>query len=168
MMRLTLDAKTWLLMGALASAALLAGAHAFETFGHYSPCELCYQQRNVHWLALWVGALGFGARFWRPNLARPACFLLALVFLGSAVLATYHAGIEWKWWPGPAACTGSHFKGVTAASLLASLSTTNHVVQCDEAAWRLFGFSMAGYNALISGVLALVSFAVACRRMRHV
>ena len=30
MTRLTLDAKTWLLLGALAAAALLGGAHAFE------------------------------------------------------------------------------------------------------------------------------------------
>ena len=31
---------------------------------------------------------------------------------------------------------------------------TNRVVRCDEAAWRLLGISLAGYNALISLALA--------------
>ncbi len=167
MKRFSLDAKTWLLLGALASAGLLAGAHAFETFGRYEPCELCYTQRDVHWLALWVGALSFGVSFWRPGVARIACWVLGLVFLGSAVLATYHAGIEWRWWPGPAACTGSHFKGVSASDMAKLLSgVSSHVVQCDEAAWRMFGVSMAGYNALISAVLAALSFVFAYRATR--
>jgi disulfide bond formation protein DsbB len=34
-------------------------------------------------------------------------------------------------------------------------------VRCDEIAWSLFGVSMAGYNAIISLLLALASFAVA-------
>jgi disulfide bond formation protein DsbB len=32
---------------------------------------------------------------------------------------------------------------------------------CEEAAWRLFGISMAGYNALISLALALLSLRAA-------
>jgi len=32
-----------------------------------------------------------------------------------------------------------------------------HVVRCDEAAWRLFGISLAGYNVLISLVLAAIA-----------
>ena len=32
--------------------------------------------------------------------------VLALVLLFGAGLAAYHAGIEWKWWPGPQDCSG--------------------------------------------------------------
>ena len=32
-----------------------------------------------------------------------------------------------------------------------------HVVRCDEAAWRFLGLSLAGYNALISAVLAVIA-----------
>ena len=32
---------------------------------------------------------------------------------------------------------------------------------CDEAAWRLFGISMAGYNTLVSAGLAALGFAAA-------
>ena len=168
MTRPPVDARSWVLIAALASAVLLAGAHAFETFGRYEPCELCYKQRDVHWLALWIGALSFAVSFVRPGVARIASAVLALVFLGSTVLAAYHAGVEWKWWPGPATSTGSHFKGVTAADMANLLNgVSNHVVACDQAAWRLFGISMAGYNALISAVLAGASLLVAARSPRR-
>ena len=44
--------KLWPLAAAWASAAMLAIAHAFETFGDLSPCTLCYYQRDVYWTAL--------------------------------------------------------------------------------------------------------------------
>lgn len=164
MSRFQLNARNWLLLGAIAAAALLAGAHAFETFGHYAPCELCYAQRNVHWLALWVGALGFGVSFWRPGVARLACWLLGFVFLASVAYAGYHTGVEWKWWPGPTACTGPHNTTVNAADIARLLNGGGqHIVRCDEAAWRMFGISMAGYNAAISMVLAALSFLFAYR-----
>jgi disulfide bond formation protein DsbB len=34
-------------------------------------------------------------------------------------------------------------------------------VQCDQAAWRFLGLSMAGWNALVALVLALASLFVA-------
>jgi disulfide bond formation protein DsbB len=32
-----------------------------------------------------------------------------------------------------------------------------HVVRCDEAAWRFLGISLAGYNVLISLLLAAIA-----------
>ena len=48
----------WLWMALLASAFLLAIAHAFETFGGLAPCLLCLQQRTVYWVAIAVAAVG--------------------------------------------------------------------------------------------------------------
>jgi disulfide bond formation protein DsbB len=31
------------------------------------------------------------------------------------------------------------------------------IVRCDEAPWRFLGLSLAGYNALISAILALIA-----------
>lgn len=147
----------WPLTGACASAAMLAAAHAFETFGHLAPCHLCFYQRDVYWTALGVGVAGFALGYMRLTWAdRAANALLALIFLVGAGVAAYHAGVEWKWWPGPASCTGG---GTLKASELAAFmsGTKVHVPQCDEAAWRMFGISMAGYNALISLVLTALS-----------
>jgi disulfide bond formation protein DsbB len=87
--------------------------------------------------------------------------LLGLIFLGEAALAAYHAGVEWRWWPGPASCTGGH--GVVKPSDMLALLKGGRVtvVQCDQAAWRLLGLSMAGWNAAVALVLALASLFVA-------
>jgi len=140
----------------VASAMLLAGAHAFERFGGLAPCLLCLDQREVHWTAATV-ALGLlvlaqmGAR----RAVAAGLGGLALIYLFSAGLAGYHAGVEWGFWPGPAGCAaGDAPAAFTPDQLIAGLSAPGSGPACSEAAWRLFGISMAGYNALISLVLA--------------
>ena len=155
----------WPLAAACASAAMLAAAHAFETFGHLAPCHLCLYQRDVYWTALSVGVVGFVLGYMRLTWARrTADAFLTLIFLVSVGIAAYHAGVEWKWWPGPASCTGA---GKVSTDLLKTfLSGVNtKVPQCDEAAWRMFGISMAGYNAVISLGLTVIS-AIAARKDR--
>jgi disulfide bond formation protein DsbB len=40
-------------------------------------------------------------------------------------------------------------------------------VLCDQAAWRMLGISMAGYNALISAAMAAVSAFVGFRGLKN-
>jgi disulfide bond formation protein DsbB len=140
---------------------MLAIAHGFETFGHLPPCELCLHQREGYWIALAAALVGVAAsRVWR---AAPRAFalLLAFIFFGEAALAAYHAGVEWRWWPGPQSCTGGHGM-VKPSDMMALLKGVRIVVvQCDQAAWRFLGLSMAGWNTLAAFVLALASLFVA-------
>jgi disulfide bond formation protein DsbB len=76
--------------------------------------------------------------------------------LGSAGLAAYHAGVEWKWWPGPSDCSGP-ITGMGSATDLLRRMQSEIVVRCDDAAWRFLGLSLAGYNVLISIALAAVA-----------
>jgi len=46
-------------------------------------------------------------------------------------------------------------------NLTFDLNAAIEVPQCDKVLWSLFGISMAGYNAIVSLILALASFAVA-------
>lgn len=156
----------WPLAAACASAAMLAVAHAFQTFGGYAPCHLCLLQRDVYWWALGIGVIGFVLGYARLAWARRlADGVLAVVFLVGMGIAAYHAGVEWKWWPGPASCTGGGHS-ISAGQLAAFMTGAKQtVVQCDQAAWRMFGVSMAGYNAVISLVLVVVS-AIAARKDR--
>ena len=95
---------------------MLGIAHAFETFGRLAPCELCLKERQVYWVATAVAAAGGGLSL-ASSKARPwVCAALGLIFLGGAGLAAYHAGVEWKFWTGPASCSGGHVD-VTAADL---------------------------------------------------
>jgi len=126
-----------------------------------APCELCLHQREGYWIALAVAFVGVAAsKVWRPA-PRAVAVLLGLIFLGEAALAAFHAGVEWRWWPGPASCTGGH--GVVKSSDMLALlkGAKTVVVQCDQAAWRFLGLSMAGWNALVALVLSLVSLFVA-------
>jgi disulfide bond formation protein DsbB len=155
----------WPALAAIASVAMLAAAHAFETFGGYAPCGLCLHQREVYWAALAVAAAGWllvRSRRFAPEIV---ALLLAAVFTAGAVLAAFHAGVEWKWWPGPTSCSGGGI-GTVALDDLSGLLTGDKVrpPACDEAAWRLLGISMAGYNAMISLGLAALGFLAAFHR----
>ena len=155
----------WRLVALLASAAMLATAHAFETFGGLAPCTLCLRQREVYWTALGL-ALAFmvvvrlpGGPRWREA----TCWILGLVFLVGAAVAIYHAGAEWKFWAGPSTCASTG-AGISAASLDALLKGAEiKPPSCDKAAWVFLGLSMAGWNAVVSLVLAGVSALAALR-----
>ncbi len=151
--------RHWLLIALATSAAMLAIAHGFETFGGLAPCTLCLRQREVYWVALVLGGSGVIVSH-VPRLARFTRIfgvLLALVFLVGMGVAVYHAGAEWKWWPGPTTCasTGAHVSAAALAGLLHGAKVS--APHCDEAAWRMLGLSMAGWNVLISLKLAVWS-----------
>jgi disulfide bond formation protein DsbB len=73
--------------------------------------------------------------------------------LWNSGLAVYHAGIEWKFWPGPQDCTGPIDKIGSVGNLLKNLQSIS-LVRCDEAAWRFLGISLAGWNVPLSFGLA--------------
>jgi disulfide bond formation protein DsbB len=153
---------SWPLVASFASAVILGIAHAFETFGGLAPCELCLKQREVYWAALILGLIGFVVvRLVRDRRVFTAVsVILALVFLGEAGVAAYHAGVEWKFWPGPQECTGGARASAAAISnLLGGARITGP--RCDVAAWVFLGLSMAGWNVLLALALAGVSLAAA-------
>jgi disulfide bond formation protein DsbB len=155
--------RQWPWAALLASAAMLAIAHAFEIFGHLPPCTLCYREREVYWAALTIAVVGVIGGLFSLNTrwTHLISLVLALVFLCGAGLAAYHAGAEWGFWPGPSTCAGgsAHVGAADLASLLKSSRIAPPA--CDKAAWVFLGLSMAGWNALISlGLAALSGLAV--------
>ena len=156
---MTALARHWPWVALFASAALLAIAHAFQTFGHMSPCELCLKQREGYWIAMGIAIAGLAGRQLTRGFdaTRLVTLLLALAFLAETALAVYHAGVEWKFWPGPASCSGGS-NHVDPAELERLLSGAKMAIpQCDKPAWVLLGLSMAGWNALAAAALTLGS-----------
>jgi disulfide bond formation protein DsbB len=156
----------WRFCALLASAALLAIAHGFQTFGGLAPCTLCLRQREVYWVAGALAAIFMVAVRLPggPRLRQATCWILALVFLTGAGIAVYHAGAEWKFWPGPKACASAGAASVDARALAALLGGAKiRPPACDQPAWVFLGLSMAGWNALISLALAALSVAAAMR-----
>lgn len=144
-----MDRAQWLaaLAGA-GSAALLLGALAFQYIGGLAPCHLCILQRWPHVVAV-LAALVFTV------LPRKVFALigLAAVVIGAGI-AVYHVGVEQAWWLGPTSCTTPDPGAMSASDLMNQILETP-VVLCDQIAWSLWGVSMAGWNAILSVVLAL-------------
>lgn len=149
--------KFLILVAAGGSAALLLGALAFQYLGGLAPCALCIWQRWPHLAAVILGAAGLALG------GRLIPVLGGLAALTSAAIGVFHVGVEQKWWEGLATCSAGSLDGVSAADLLNPAVDVAAVVRCDAIAWQMFGLSMAGWNVVISLVLALIWFTAARR-----
>lgn len=135
--------------------AVLAGAYAFQYLGGLKPCALCLEQRGP-----WFALIAIGGTIYSAGMAKaPRNVIMALyagaivIALWSAYLGAFHAGVEYKWWPGPESCTATD---LPTGKLLGDLSESD-IVRCDEVPWAMFGISLAGFNFLFS--LVAVGFA---------
>jgi len=137
--------------------ATIAGAWIFEYFG-YAPCDLCLKQRWAYYVGVPLAALAAVMNAEGPRgLRKPLLLVLALVFVASSIFGVYHAGVEWGFWPGPAGCTGTSMLTVSNMNDFMKQLQTTRVVRCDEVALRIFGLSLAGWNAVLSAGMAALA-----------
>ena len=92
--------------------------------------------------------------------------ILTLLFAADAGVAGYHAGVEYKWWPGPDTCTGvGALAGDNIEDALNAILNAP-MVRCDEVPWSLAGISMAGYNFLIATIMTVLMIAATKRSLK--
>ncbi len=145
----------------LVSLAAVAAAWWLQWRG-YAPCELCLKERFPYYVAIVLsGALALESSRRPAGRRREAALrfgyaLLALVWIGSTAFGVYHAGVEWKFWAGPAECSGTATAPAAVGDFLKQLQSVT-VVRCDEAALQVLGLSLAAWNALLSMALAGLS-----------
>ena len=134
---------------------LLGGAYLSQYGFGLFPCEMCWWQRYPHFAAIvlaLISAFAAPKRLWIA--------LAGLAILISGLIGAYHAGVEYKWWEGLTTCSSTAGSGSLEDILNAPL------IRCDEAQWRLFGISLAGFNFLISTAAAIAIFALLARRAK--
>ena len=152
----------WPALAMVAAASMLAAAHAFERFAYMLPCPLCLRQREVYWaaFAMTVTALALWRVKQNPRFMMAFNVMLGLVFLTGAVVAAYHAGVEYKWWPAPSGCSA---EAIDILSLdLSDLNKRQGVASCtDDPFGGAALLSMAGWNVLASLGLSALSFRAA-------
>ena len=146
-----ISAGQGILICGVISASLYAGALWFQYAGGLIPCSLCLWQRWPHFIIVLLAALSQFVRMHRLVLT-----VIALTAASSVILATYHAGVEWRFWSGPGGCTASLTNSDDLTSLTDSLLATP-VVRCDEVLWSFLGLSMAGWNSLFSLDICLIA-----------
>jgi len=136
----------------------ICGFYFFQYVLGYPPCPLCLEQRDAFYVSVPLAALlWLGADHGASSKVMAAGFVvITLVMLWNTGLSAYHAGVEWKLWPGPADCSGPINSFGSASNMLKQLQDIR-IVRCDEAAWRFLGISLAGYDVLISLFLALIA-----------
>ena len=149
-----------------AAAAIIAAAGVFTlAFVYYyqyvellAPCPLCLEQRVSYYVCIPLAVLLLlGANHGANRKVLVLGFLaITGIMLWNTGLSAFHAGVEWKWWQGPLDCSGPLNNLGNASSMLQQLQRVS-IVRCDEAAWRLFGISMAGYDVFVSLALAVVA-----------
>lgn len=155
----------WPVAAIIVSALMLAAAHAFETFGKLYPCPLCLRQREVYWALIAMTLTGLA--LWRLRPTRRFLIalnvLVGLVFGVGAVVAFYHSGVEWRIFPAPAGCVGA---GPIDIMAIGPIDEPMDVPSCTDAPFYILGLSMAGWNGVISVILAAASFIAAAATFR--
>jgi disulfide bond formation protein DsbB len=161
----------------LAAAAIIAVVGALTICGFYffqyvmllAPCPLCLEQRYAFYvcvplaLLLWLGA-NHGAS---SKVLIVGFLVIAVFMLWNTGLSAYHAGVEWKFWPGPNDCSGPIDKFGSVRDMLNQLQRIS-LVRCDEVTWSFLGLSLAGWDVLVSLSLAAVAaWGVRGTRMRQ-
>src|SRR5690606_24351440 len=107
-------------------------ALASQVFGGLVPCELCLEQRLAYYygLPLLLLVLLTWIRLPLP-VWYVAMAIVTAIFVWSTYMGTFHAGVEWGFWPGPTACTG-----VGESMDFNALSNLTPVIGCDVVQFR--------------------------------
>jgi disulfide bond formation protein DsbB len=158
------DARAAGLLIAAISFSALAGAYFFQYVVGLPPCPLCLYQRIPHAMNVVLGLTAF-IFSGRPKASASIILLASLVYMSSASIAFYHAGVEQHWWASfLEACTAQ----IDSASgnLLQQIEQTR-AVRCDTIPWQMFGISMAGYNAVLSILTAVYALAASVMILRR-
>lgn len=140
----------------LITAGALAGVWIFQALG-YAPCELCLKERIPYYGGVALAAATAALGMQNEDHLLPAAFAgLVLLFLASAAFGAYHAGVEFGFWPGPSDCAGALDHAGSVGDFMKQLQTVK-VVRCDAVSLRVFGLSLAVWNAAMSLFLAALS-----------
>ena len=137
----------------LVSSVMLISAFYLEYFHGALPCDLCITQRWFHGAIM---AYSFIIILIIKKTFISKKFLIlggAILWLSSSSAGLYHFGIEMNFWNGPDGCSSNiDFSKDTLTYLL-----NKSPIKCDEVMFEIFGLSLAGWNALASFSIFLLT-----------
>ena len=144
---------------ALAAPLLLYGGALVSQFGFgLHPCEMCYWQRWPHQAAIVLALLALLMNR-NDKAMRSLTWLAAIAIAISGLIGIFHAGVEYGLWEGLTTCSTSHSGPISLDEIMAA-----PIIRCDVAQWRLFGISLAGFNAIFSLAAATLVLTLLRRR----
>ena len=130
----------------LVCSIILISAFYLEYFHGALPCDLCITQRWFHG-AIIAYSLMIIFILNKTSISKKLLLLGGtILWLLSSIAGLYHFGIEMNFWTGPDGCSSNiDFSKDTLTYLL-----SKSPIKCDEVMFKIFGLSLAGWNALVS------------------
>lgn len=134
------------------SSLMLISAFYLEYFQDALPCDLCITQRWFH--ALIISYSLTIILILKKKIVSNKLILLGLsiTWVASSIAGLYHFGIEMNFWKGPDECSSN----IDFSKDLLTYLLNKSPIKCDEVIFKILGFSLAGWNALISFIMFLI------------
>ena len=134
------------------SSLMLSSAFYLEYFQDALPCDLCITQRWFHALIISY-SLTIILILKKKIVSNKLVLLgLSITWVASSIAGLYHFGIEMNFWKGPDECSSN----IEFSKDLLTYLLNKSPIKCDEVMFKILGFSLAGWNALISFIMFLI------------
>ena len=126
-------------------------AYFTEYVLEHLPCNLCLIERIPYVVTIF---LAFLVLFFKKY-EKIILFAIGSFFIIGTIISFYHFGIEQGFFSESLVCDlGSANKAISAQDLLKELNTKK--ISCKDVTFRVFGFSLATFNAIISFAISVI------------
>ncbi|MFZ9437901.1 MAG: disulfide bond formation protein B [Candidatus Fonsibacter ubiquis] len=134
---------------------VILSALFIEFFLKVKPCILCIYQRYPYYMITFLSLI----YFLKKDLKILLILLIILTSLASIILSTYHVGIETGLIEETTSCKTSLNNNLSKDAILKQLES-NLASSCKEVNFKLFGFSLASINIILSLILTTIYYKI--------
>lgn len=134
---------------------VILSALFIEFFLKVKPCILCIYQRYPYYIITFLSLI----YFLKKDLKIILILLIILTSLTSITLSTYHVGIETGLIEETTSCKTSLNNNLSKDAILKQLES-NLASSCKEVNFKLFGFSLASINIILSLILTTIYYKI--------
>ena len=139
----------------LVNILVILSALFIEFFLKIKPCILCIYQRYPYYIIAFLSLI----YFLKKDLKILLILLIILTSLASIILSTYHVGIETGLIEETTSCKTSLNNSLSKDAILKQLES-NLASSCKEVNFKLFGFSLASINIILSLILTTIYYKI--------
>ena len=146
--------KTTLNLILLFSIFALTTAYFIEYVLDYKPCNLCLIERLPYILTILIISLGLILKKFEKTII----IFLILIFVAATIISFYHFGIEQGFFEESLVCKLDNNINLSKDDLLKELQ--KETISCKDVSFRIFGFSLATINTIISLILSVITIKI--------
>ena len=144
--------KTTLNLILLFSIFALTIAYFVEYILGHKPCNLCLIERLPYVLAIIIISVGLILKKFEKTII----IFLILIFVVATIISFYHFGVEKGFFEESLVCKlDNNITNLSKDELLKELQ--KETISCKDVSFRIFGFSLATINTIISLILSVIN-----------